>query len=202
MSPSGVRRGKPRGIFEPKPNPWLARSLERVWYFLLPLLGVWFAEANFIKPNVSEIRNEGIISRLKNEQAGRKLLNEMNAAESAIRAATFERDSLLAPAIARREFMVDSLRSIAREETLKVDQIVALVDSLNALSAKYQEETVALGDSLAGLKAQKVEVEASVLAAADSLGRLRARVNETWTKVNALNESRNARSGQKTKPTS
>lgn len=202
MSPSGVRRGKPRGIFEPKPNPWLARSLERVWYLLLPLLGVWFAEANFITPNVTEIRNEGIISRLKNEQTGRKLLNEMNAAESAIRAATFERDSLLAPAIARRVFMVDSLRSIAREETMKVDQIVALVDSLNELSARYQAETVALGDSLAALKAQKVEIEASVLAAADSLGRLRARVNETWTKVNALNESRNARSGQKTKPTS
>jgi len=202
MSPSEVRHGKPRGIFEPKPNPWLARSLERVWYLLLPLLGVWFAESNFIKPNVEVIRNEGIISRLKNEQAGRKLLNEMNASESAIRAATFERDSLLAPAIGRRVFMVDSLRSIAREETIKVDQVIALVDSFNDLSERYQQETAALGDSLVALKAKKSELEASVLATADSLGRLRARVNETWTKVNALNESRNARPGQKTKPAS
>ncbi|MFN0152717.1 MAG: hypothetical protein ACKVU1_18595 [bacterium] len=201
MSPSGARRGKPRGIFEPKPNPWLARSLERVWYLLLPLLGVWFAEANFIQPNVSEIRNEGIISRLKNESAGRKLLNEMNAAESAIRAAMFERDSVLAPAIARRVFMVDSLRTIARGETTKVDQIIALIDSLDGLTARYQEETAALGDSLVALKQQKADVEASVLATADSLGRVRARVNETWTKVNALNASRNARSGQIKKPT-
>ena len=193
MSPSRVRRDKPRGIFEPKLNPWLAHSLERVWYILLPLIGVWIAEAKFIEPNVTAIRNEGIIARLKAEAAGRKLLNEMNASESAIRAATFERDSVLAPAINRRVFMVDSLRAIQYEEQAGVDEIVAQIDSLDALTKTYEMETVALGDSLTALKARKTEADAAVLAAADSLGRVRARIDETWTKVNALKEAQKAR---------
>jgi chromosome segregation ATPase len=193
MSPSRVRRDKPRGIFEPKLNPWLARSLERVWYILLPLIGVWIAEAKFIEPNVTSIRNEGIIARLKAEQKGRQLLNEMNATESRIRAATFERDSVLAPAINRRVFMVDSLRAIQYEEQANVDVVVAQIDSLNTVTKTLELETVALGDSLVALKARKTEADAAVLTAADSLGRVRARIDETWTKVNALKEEQKAR---------
>jgi hypothetical protein len=193
MSPSGVRRDKPRGIFEPKLNPWIARSLERVWYILLPLIGVWIAEAKFIEPNMTAIRNEGIIARLKAEAAGRKLLNEMNASESAIRAATFERDSTLAPAINRRVFMVDSLRAIQYEEQAGVDVLVAQIDSLEAVTKAFELETIALGDSLVALKARKTEADAEVAAAADSLARVRARIDETWAKVNALKEEQKAR---------
>lgn len=193
MSPSRLRRDKPRGIFEPKLNPWLAHSLERVWYILLPLIGVWIAEAKFIEPNVTAIRNEGTIARLKAEQAGRKLLNDMNASESAIRAATFERDSTLAPAINRRVFMVDSLRAIQYEEQAGVDVLVAQIDSLEAVTKVFELETIALGDSLVALKARKTEADASVAVAADSLARVRARVDETWAKVNALKEEQKAR---------
>src|SRR5262245_57304376 len=125
------RSRKPRGIFESRPNPWVARALERAWYFLLPLFGVWLSGSTYIKPTLTKIRNEGTISRLKNEAEGRSLLNAMNASESQIRGATFERDSTLAPAINRRLFLVDSLRSISSEKDLQILEFAATADSFD-----------------------------------------------------------------------
>jgi hypothetical protein len=188
---------KPRGIFEREPNKWLSRTLERTWYVLLPLIGVWIAEARFIEPNVAEIHNAGIIDSLKAAAEGRRLLNEMNASESVIRAATFERDSLLAPALERRRYMVDSLRALAREDTIRAAEIQASTDSLEAVLAAAQRETEVFADSLRTLQAMKSDLDTELIAKADTLARIRARVSETYAKVAALKEDGKKGSGDK-----
>jgi hypothetical protein len=96
--------------------------------------------------------------------------------------------------------MVDSLRSIQREEQSFVDQQLAMIDSIDQVTLELEAERVALGDSLDALKARAQEEAALVRVAADSLARNRARVEETVAKVNALRESQRARSGQKKPP--
>ena len=173
----------PRGIFERRPRPWVARSLERTWYVLLPLFGIWLSGATYIKPKLTEIQNEGTISRLKNEAEGRRLLNEMNAAESQIRAATFERDSLLAPAIDRRLFLVDSLKSITTEKQRQILEFAARADSFAAATRDVEKRTKALEDSLKTILAQAARLDTTALALADSLTHLKARAEETWTRA-------------------
>lgn len=174
---------KPRGIFETRPSPWITRSLERTWYILLPLFGIWLSAATYIKPNMTKIQNEGTISRLKNEAEGRKLLNELNASESQIRGATFERDSVLAPAINRRVFLVDSLRSISSEKDLQILDFAAAADSFAAETRKVEAETAALEDSLKGIYEEAARLDTVALQLADSLAHLRARVEETKTRA-------------------
>lgn len=189
MPPARTPRGKPRGLFAPSPNKWLVRILERTWYLFLPLIGVWIAETRFIEPNVAEIRNAGIIDSLKAASAARRLLNEMNGTESVIRAATFESDSILAPAIARRAFMVDSLRSIARKDTLAVLAVLAAIDSLEGVTLSVEQETAALGDSLLAYEARRAELEEVAVSMADSLARIRLQINETWNQVGAIRDA-------------
>jgi hypothetical protein len=174
---------KPRGIFEARPNPWVARALERAWYILLPLFGVWLSGATYIKPTLTKIRNEGTISRLKNEAEGRSLLNTMNASESQIRGATFERDSLLAPAINRRLYLVDSLKAISSEKELQILEFAATADSFAAKTVEAEARTAALEETLKTANAEIARLDSVALQRADSLAHLKTRAEEIRTRA-------------------
>ncbi len=175
---------KPRGIFEHRPRAWIARTLERTWYVLLPLFGIWLSGATYIKPKLTEIQNAGTISRLKNESEGRRLLNEMNAAESQIRAATFERDSVLAPAIGRRLFLVDSLNAITTDKQRQILEFAARADSFAAATRDVERRTKAFEESLKVVLAQAARLDSTRVQLEDSLTHLKTRAEETWTRAN------------------
>jgi hypothetical protein len=174
---------KPRGIFESRPSPILTQSLLRTWYVFLPLIGIWLASARFIKPNLKKVQDEGTLQRLKNEQAGRQLLNQMNASEAVIRAATFERDSVLTPAIDRRIFLVDSSRAIVAGQRDEIEAILASADSLDDVTSRYGRRAASLAESLAAIGRENERLDSTHLALTDSLSRLAARAVETWTRA-------------------
>jgi hypothetical protein len=174
---------KPRGIFEHRPRVWITRTLERTWYVLLPLFGIWLSGATYIRPKLTEIQNTGTIARLKNESEGRRLLNEMNAAESQIRGATFERDSVLAPAVNRRLFLVDSLKAITTDKEQQILEHAARGDSIAAATLDIEKKTHALEESLKVVLAQAALLDSTRVQLEDSLARLRARAEETWTRA-------------------
>ena len=169
---------KPRGIFEHRPRAWITRTLERTWYVLLPLFGIWLSGATYIKPTLTEIQNAGTIARLKNEAEGRRLLNEMNAAESQIRGATFERDSLLAPAINRRLFLVDSLQAITSDKGRQILEFAARADSFAAATRDVEMRTKALEASLKAALAEAARLDSTRMQLEDSLAHLKARAEE------------------------
>lgn len=178
---------KPRGIFERRPNVVFTHSLLRTWYVFLPLVGIWIASTQFIKPSLQKIRDEGTLQRLKNEQAGRQLLNTMNASEAVVRAAIFERDSVLTPAIDRRVFLVDSTRAIVSGERSEVLELSATVDSLEDATHRVDRRVVALADTLDAIAAEEARVDSIHADLNDSLTRLTARAVETWSRARETN---------------
>jgi hypothetical protein len=184
MSKPDAGQRKRRGIFEDRPNVFITQTLLRSWYVLLPLIGIWMGGARFIKPNLQKIRDEGTLQRLKNEQQGRGLLNQLNASESVVRAATFERDSVLAPAIGRRLFLVDSLRAIVAGEEAEIAELAAKVDSINAEAEEVAARTADQTASLSGFTAEQARLDSTIAALNDSLTSLKARAAETWERAN------------------
>lgn len=183
MPESRAHVRKPRGIFEERPNVFLAQALMRTWYILLPLIGIWAAGVRFIKPNLTQIRNEGTLQRLKNEQQGRQLLNQMNASEAVIKAAQFERDSVLTPAIERRLFLVDSSRAIVAGERAEVEDLLAKVDSLDDATQRLERRMAALAETVDAVAAEQARLDSVRTFMTDSLTRLRARAAETWSRA-------------------
>ncbi len=183
MSKTDAGHRKRRGIFEARPNAFIAQALLRTWYVLLPLVGIWLAGSQYVKPSLQKIRDEGTLQRLKNEQAGRGFLNQLNASESIVRAATFERDSVLAPAISRRIFLVDSLRVIVAGEEAEIAELDAKIDSIGEAAREVERETASVTASLPDLVAEQARLDSTIAALNDSLTNLKAKAAETWERA-------------------
>lgn len=148
---------------KPEGNRFVRALLQRSWFLVIPLIGIWWFHTQSVVPKVHAIEEQIKAERLTTEQTRTKILSEA------------------------RSLGVETSRLRAEADTFSVraGQIAALLDSVRVLQQGHLDETRRLEAQSDSLRALLGETEGRAIQYSESLSGLQTKVDSIRVLIEA-----------------